>query len=168
MSKNLTSVVKEALGKPYAKAVVHGSALAPDISGEVEFFNSNKGSIVLIELTGLPEHIPAILDREPVGPFGFHIHEGSTCGLAMGENAFESAGAHYNPTNSLHPEHAGDLPVVFSNNGYAWMAVYTNRFKPSDVINKTVMLHRNPDDFRSQPSGKSGVRIACGTIEKVN
>ena len=48
------------------------------------------------------------------------------------------------------------------------MAVYTNRFKPSDVINKTVMLHRNPDDFRSQPSGNSGVRIACGTIEKVN
>ena len=152
--------------RPAAHAVLRGSALAPEITGLVWFYPMRLGTLVVLEAEGLPEHMPAILDRQPVGPFGFHIHEGSTCGVVMGENAFEGAGGHFNPTGDYHPQHVGDLPVVFSNHGYAWMAVYTDRFRPQDVISRTVILHQNPDDFRTQPSGNSGVRIACGIIEK--
>lgn len=153
---------------PAAKATLTGSALAPEITGSVRFYPYLDGTLVLVEATGLPEHVPAILDKQPVGPFGFHIHEGGTCGVTTGDQPFLSAGSHFNPTNQYHPQHAGDLPVLFSNGGYAWMAVYTNRFRPADVVGRTVMIHQNPDDFRTQPAGNSGVRIACGVIERAN
>ncbi|NMB33378.1 MAG: superoxide dismutase family protein, partial [Clostridium sp.] len=44
------------------------------------------------------------------------------------------------------------------------LVVYTSRFTPREVVGKTVIIHENPDDFRSQPSGDSGDRIACGVI----
>ena len=47
------------------------------------------------------------------------------------------------------------------------MLVYTDRFRPVDVIDKTVIIHDNSDDFKTQPSGNSGNKIACGVIEKL-
>ena len=153
--------------KPYAEAVMKGGSLAPHLSGSVEFYPWANGTIVKAEIVNLPESIPAIGDNPPIGPFGFHIHEGSTCGLGLNGDPYASAGGHYNPKKQPHPNHAGDLPVLFSNNGYSYMVVFTNRFKPADVVGRTVIIHQNPDDFRSQPSGNSGARIACGVIEKV-
>lgn len=49
--------------------------------------------------------------------------------------------------------------------GIAWCQFYTNRFYPEDIIGNTVIVHDMPDDFRSQPSGDAGVKIACGVIE---
>jgi Cu-Zn family superoxide dismutase len=152
--------------RPEAQAELKGSALVPELRATVRFYPMRGGTLVLLEATGLPEHVPAVLDRPPVGPFGFHIHEGGTCGIDMGNDAFKSAGGHFNPTGKYHPEHAGDLPVIFSNHGYALMAVYTDRFQPADIVGRTVIIHQNPDDFRSQPAGNSGVRIACGVIER--
>lgn len=51
-----------------------------------------------------------------------------------------------------------------SHNGIAWMEVYTGRFYPEEVIGRTIIIHGMPDDFRSQPSGNSGEKIACGEI----
>lgn len=53
---------------------------------------------------------------------------------------------------------------MFSNDGYARMGFFTDKFKPADIIGRSVILHQNPDDFRSQPSGDSGKRMACGVI----
>ena len=44
------------------------------------------------------------------------------------------------------------------------MMVYTTRFFPEKVVGKTVVIHDMPDDFRTQPSGNSGEKIACGQI----
>ena len=63
-----------------------------------------------------------------------------------------------------HPQHTGDLPALLSNDGYAWFAVYTNRFSPAQAVGKTVIIHADPDDYRTQPAGNAGARIACGTI----
>jgi len=46
------------------------------------------------------------------------------------------------------------------------MLVYTNRFRPQDVIGRTAVIHAMPDDFRSQPAGDSGMRIGCGEITR--
>jgi Cu-Zn family superoxide dismutase len=151
--------------KAQATAEFHGSAMAPNLAGKVEFYNAPGGSVVRIDVCGLPPYKPAQNGEQPVGPFGFHIHAGSTCALGNGKNAFESAMGHYNPKNQPHGNHAGDLPVIFSNNGCAHMIVYTNKFKPADVVGHTVIIHQNPDDFRTQPAGNSGVRLACGVIE---
>ena len=46
------------------------------------------------------------------------------------------------------------------------MSFFTNKFKVNDIIGKSVIIHENPDDYRSQPSGNSGKRLACGVIKR--
>ena len=47
------------------------------------------------------------------------------------------------------------------------MMYFTDRFTLPDVIGKTIIIHSNPDDFTTQPSGNSGAKIACGAIQAV-
>lgn len=77
------------------------------------------------------------------------------------------AGTHYNPKNCPHPEHAGDLPPLLSCNGFAFQIFYTDRFVPEEVLGKTIIVHAASDDFTTQPSGNSGIMIACGEIKSV-
>lgn len=152
--------------RPDATAQLKGSALAPGLEGFVRFYSVPGGTLVRADVCGLPVYKPASPGGQPVGPFGFHIHEGSTCELGDGRNAYASAGGHYNPQKQPHGNHAGDLPVLFSNAGCAHMCVFTNKFKVKDVVGKTVIIHQNPDDYRTEPAGNSGVRIGCGVIVK--
>ena len=48
--------------------------------------------------------------------------------------------------------------------GFAWMAVLTDRFRVPDILGRTVIVHSQPDDFTTQPSGNAGAKIACGVI----
>ena len=64
-----------------------------------------------------------------------------------------------------HPGHMGDLPSIFSNNGYAYMATYTDRFIPRQVEGRTVIVHSSPDTFTSTDT--FGSRIACGVIRRM-
>ncbi len=85
----------------------------------------------------------------------------------MGMQAFPNTGNHYNPGNVPHPEHAGDLPPLLSNNGYAWMSFYTSRVNVEDIIGRSIVIHSMRDDFTTQPSGNSGDKIGCGVIERL-
>ncbi len=76
-----------------------------------------------------------------------------------------SEGGHYNPTGQQHPKHVGDMPPLLANDGIAFSAFYTNRFNPEDIVGKVVVIHANPDDFTSQPSGNPGSIVACGEIK---
>ena len=148
------------LRRPQAEAVLRGSARYPDISGKVRFFQTRYGVMVAAEISGLPD--PAGECAAPV--FAFHIHEGGSCSGNISD-PFANAKMHYNPQNCPHPYHAGDLPPVLVNSGFAWSAVFTARFYPEEIIGKTVILHGKPDDFYSQPSGNAGEKIACGEIK---
>lgn len=160
-----SSIISILSHKPTAYASLKGSGLAPKLKAEVYFYAIKNGTLVVIEAHGLPDFSPATDISPQIGPFGFHIHDGNICEPQSGQDAFSKAGSHYNPTYMSHPNHAGDLPVLFSNNGYAFMAVYTDKFVPSEIIGKTAVIHQSPDDFRSQPAGNSGIRIACGVIK---
>lgn len=139
---------------PYARAVVHGGTYAPCLGGTVGFYPWARGTLVKAEMINLPE--------EAAGPFfGFHIHENGCC-----EKDFTCAGGHFNPEGREHPFHAGDLPVLLSNQGYAFLVTYTQRFRPCDVVGRSVVIHQMPDDYRTQPAGDSGERIGCGVILK--
>ena len=72
---------------------------------------------------------------------------------------------HYKVSTQVHGDHAGDLPVLFSNDGRAKMTVLTDAFDVSDVNGRAVILHKNPDDYRTAPTGAAGKRLACGVIE---
>ncbi len=144
---------------PNAVAIVRGGADYPKISGRVSFYKTSRGTLVIAEINGLPHSGESCAN----GVFGFHIHEGGSCATSAAQ-AFPDVGSHYNPKNCPHPQHAGDLPPLFENRGYAWSAVLTDRFSVSDIKGRTVIIHGSPDDFKTQPSGDSGKKIACGVI----
>jgi Cu-Zn family superoxide dismutase len=64
-----------------------------------------------------------------------------------------------------HGNHAGDFPVLFSNDGYARMTFFTNKFTVAQVIGKAVIIHESPDDNKTQPAGAAGRRLACGVVQ---
>ena len=64
-------------------------------------------------------------------------------------------------------DHAGDLPPLFGNHGFAFAVFLTDRFSVREVLGKTVIVHLKPDDFTTQPSGSAGEKIACGEIRKI-
>lgn len=154
---------------PYRRAVAYigGGPLAPEVQGIVIFADVPEGTEVFAEVFGLPAYTPATGESKPISPFGFHLHENGTCEVGSNSEPFTAAGEHWNPTNQPHGNHAGDFPVLFSNNGYARMSFFTDKFKIPDIINKTVIIHENPDDYISQPSGAAGKRLACGVIRPV-
>ena len=153
-------------GIPRAYAHINGSAEYPNIKGMVLFYPYENGTVVVADIGGLPMNNGGVTAGEKQGGpiLGFHIHEGNSC-TGNQEDPFADAGQHYNPAGNSHPDHAGDLPPVLVNSGFAWSAVFTARFYPEEIIGKTVILHGKPDDFYSQPSGNAGEKIACGEIK---
>ena len=151
------NALKLANSNPYAICYLKGNNTNPKLKGTVELFPWSTGSIVKLEILGLPvENINNF--------FGFHIHKEGICDV---NKNFETAGPHFDEEKqNKHPNHTGDLPMIYSNNGYAFMLYYTNRFRPDDVVGKSIIIHKMRDDMVSQPSGNSGERIACGVIIK--
>lgn len=140
--------------RPVAFARLRGGKDNLGLMGIVKFYQMPAGVIVEARVTGLPGNGSGI--------YGFHIHEGTSCG---GEG-FSATGSHYDPAGKPHPVHAGDLPPLFSYGGRAWFSVITDRFSIPDILGRTVVVHSKPDDFRTQPSGDSGSKIACGVIRR--
>lgn len=145
--------------QPEAQAMIKGSQSFPNIAGMVFLYQIAGGVLLMAEVQGLPQGTGAC----PANVFGFHIHDGRSC-TGNRNDSFANAGAHYNPHNCPHPAHAGDLPPLFGNQGYAFMTFFTNRFTVNEVVGRTVIVHMLPDDFTTQPSGNSGAKIACGEI----
>ena len=143
-------------GQPAARALVKGDGSHPELRGEVLFDPYPEGSLLLVRAAGFPAD----------GFYGFHIHELGDC-CTGGDIPFYCAGGHYNPQGREHPDHAGDLPVLLASGGRAYTILYTGRFRPWEVLDRSVVFHDHPDDYRSQPAGDSGGRIACGPIEAV-
>lgn len=139
---------------PNAIARIRGGQENPRLRGTVKFFQRSDGTMIEAEVEGLPQ--------TQTGFFAFHIHEGGNCG---GEG-FSNSGSHFNPGGTAHPNHAGDLPPLLSDHGKAYLKVLSGRFPVEEVIGKTVIIHRDPDDFHTQPAGNPGKKIACGVIER--
>ncbi len=140
-------ILNKIRSKPDLSANIEGE----NISGNAYFWGTRYGVVCLFDVFGLP----------PNKFLGLHIHEGGTC---TPPNSFTDAGAHLNLTNTTHPNHMGDLPPLYSNSGHALSASLINKFTLNDIKGRTVIIHSQADDFRSQPAGDSGTRIACGVI----
>jgi Cu-Zn family superoxide dismutase len=108
---------------------------------------------------------------KPNSEHGFHVHEKGDCSSGDGM----SAGGHFNPGGKPHSHqgtterHAGDLPNLKANGeGVATFSLTTPLLSvgsgAANVIGRSVIVHRDPDDYSSQPAGNSGPRVACGVI----
>ena len=140
---------------PDAVAKIRGGMEVPKLSGCIRFYQQKGCVLIVAEIFGLPR-------ESETGFFGFHIHQGGSCS----GTDFSGTGSHYNPVDQVHPKHAGDLPPLMCCRGNAYLAVKTDRFTVHDIIGKTVVIHSDPDDFRTQPAGNAGRKIACGVICK--
>ncbi len=148
----------------FAVAKIKGGPLAPELTGYVYFWDIPGGTQVLAAISGLPPYQPASGDQAPIGPHGFHLHEFGDCSVGDPLNPFQAAGGHWNPDGQPHGNHVGDFPVLFSNRGRAEMSFFTERFQVADIVGKSVIIHQNPDDYRSQPAGNAGKRLGCGIV----
>ena len=147
--------------RPHAVAMVRGGEKHPEVLGIVRFYQTDKGVLVASEVTGL-QNPQSTCDNSI---FAIHIHDGTSC-QGNETDPFAKAMSHYNPKNCPHPHHAGDLPPLFANKGYAFSVFLTDRFTVDEIMEKTVIIHTNPDDFTSQPAGNSGEKMACGIIHR--
>lgn len=144
-------------GVPDAEAWIRGNAQNPQLRGVVRFFSTPySGVLVEAEIFGLPN----IQTQFSSDFYAMHIHEKGDCTLP-----FDNTGNHYNPTEEEHPDHAGDMIPLMGNQGYAWLAFYDKRFMIPDIIGRSVIIHKMPDDFKTQPSGNAGEKIGCGIIQ---
>ena len=132
-------------------------------SGSVVF--TQKGNAVVVDAT--------IAGLSP-GKHGFHIHEKGDCSAPDAT----SAGGHFNPTGKPHGDpasaehHAGDMPMLEADaSGHAHYTATISGVSigggaANDIVGKSVVVHKDVDDYKSQPAGNSGPRIACGVIKK--
>ena len=131
-------------------------------SGTVNFTAKSGRVLVTTRVSGLTP-----------GSHGFHIHEKGDCSSGDGM----SAGGHFNPAGQPHAHtsttmrHAGDMPMlVADSSGNATLTVeldvMTIGSGPADIVGKGLIVHKDPDDFKTQPTGNSGARVACGVIRK--
>lgn len=130
-------------------------------SGTVTFTEKKSGAVeVSIRLTGVPP-----------GIHGFHVHDKGDCG----DNG-NAAGGHFNPTSAPHgaptdaSHHAGDFGNVeadASGNVDELRTLWGITVAPgtTSVAGHAVILHANPDDLKTQPTGNAGGRIACGVVQ---
>lgn len=108
----------------------------------------------------------------PGSTHGFHIHEKGDCSAADGS----SAGGHFNPHGMTHGDpdgtahHAGDIHNQAADaQGIAIVDVLMHGISlgtggSDDVLGRSVIVHRDRDDYATQPAGNSGPRVACGVI----
>lgn len=129
-------------------------------SGTVTFVQEEGGIRVIANITGLKP-----------GEHGFHIHEKGDCSAPDAS----SAGGHFNPTNDPHADHGaerrhvGDFGnITATSAGVAHKEFLDKKLSfdgPNSIVGKGVIVHADPDDLTSQPSGNAGARVACGVIE---
>lgn len=129
--------------------------------GEATFEEAGERVHLLVNAQGL----------KPNQEHGFHIHEAGDCSSGDGMSAkghFNPAGKpHGNPASSEH--HAGDLPALKADeHGHAKLDAMVEGITlapgPNSIVGRGLIIHADPDDYKTQPTGNSGARIACGVI----
>ncbi len=133
------------------------------VSGTVKF--TQRGAQVLVEAD--------VRGLAPNREHGFHIHDKGDCSSGDGM----STGGHFNPFAKPHAHHetserhAGDMPALKADaQGNAKLRVELDVMSlndgPASIIGRGLIVHKDPDDYRTQPTGNAGARLACAVIRR--
>jgi Cu-Zn family superoxide dismutase len=133
--------------------------------------NSTTGTVRFVQAGERVQVMGEIRGLKPGAEHGFHVHEKGDCSSGDGM----SAGGHFNPGGQPHgrpdagAHHAGDLPSLKADaSGVAKFSFTSDSVRlgggGSDIVGRGLIVHRDPDDFTTQPTGNSGPRLACAMI----
>jgi len=132
------------------------------------------GSIVMQETPENGVLLKVSIAGLPPGPRAIHIHETGKC-----EGDFKSAGGHFNPESHKHGvlveggPHAGDLPNIYiPEDGRLQADIFARNVTLAkgtknslfDADGSSLIIHEGVDDYKSQPTGDAGGRIACAVL----
>jgi Cu-Zn family superoxide dismutase len=149
---------------------------APD-QAKAELKNAEGQSVGTVTLTDTPHGVlmHVVLTNAPEGVHAFHLHTTGKC-----EAPFTTAGGHFNPTNKQHGVenpmgmHAGDMPNITVPAGGKLtfdiidpdVTLKAGANSLMDADGSAVVLHAAADDYKGDPAGNAGARIACGVVTK--
>ncbi len=155
------SACASSMGGPRAVAQLQGTT-GSSVSGTVNFVQNGDKVMVSGEVRGL----------KPDAEHGFHVHEKGDCSSGDGM----STGGHFNPGGQPHgnhadmAHHAGDIPSLKADaNGVATISFESRTIAvgsgSTDIVGRGLIVHRDPDDYKTQPTGNAGPRLACAVIK---
>ncbi|WMJ71206.1 superoxide dismutase family protein [Stenotrophomonas sp. 24(2023)] len=134
-----------------------------------------KGTVTFSVVDGKVHVTGQVSGLKPGSEHGFHIHEKGDCSAPDGM----SAGGHFNPGHQDHgsvtadPHHGGDMPNIKADDkgvatidGPVSSNVNIGKGDDFDIIGRGLIVHADPDDYTSQPTGNAGARLACAVIQK--
>ena len=132
------------------------------------------GTVTFQQTAGKVRVVADVSGLVPGREHGFHIHEAGDCSSGDGM----SAKGHFNPHMKPHghygssERHAGDLPALKADDkGNARIErdidVITVAPGPAGIVGRGVIVHADPDDYTTQPTGNAGARLACGIIQRI-
>ncbi|MEO6153839.1 MAG: superoxide dismutase family protein [Croceibacterium sp.] len=155
--------IDEAAPQRLAQATLRQASGLP--AGTAQVFSNGTEVTISIALAGIT-----------AGTHGIHLHAAGHCDAP----AFTTAGPHLNPANRQHGHdnpagaHLGDLPNVTTNAAGAGSVSAVVSGTPQEVMaslfdadGTAIVVHAGPDDYKTDPSGNSGARIACGVLTRL-
>ena len=133
--------------------------------------NTTTGTVRFVQSGDVVKVSGEVRGLKPGAEHGFHIHEKGDCSSGDGM----SAGGHFNPGGKPHghhgagEHHTGDLPSLRADaNGVATFSFESRTIRvgstADDIVGKGLIVHRDPDDYKTQPTGNAGPRLACAVI----
>ena len=163
---------------PKTESLGRVGGAAPSLMLSTRLLTADGNSLGEVELLQLAEgvHLIAAVKGLPAGSYAMHLHAVGRCAAPD----FASAGPHFNPAGRSHGRdnpmgaHAGDLPNLEVNEkgvGTVNLMLPGLRLTGGDAPlldddGAAVLLHAKPDDYRTDPAGNAGSRIACGEVKR--
>jgi Cu-Zn family superoxide dismutase len=134
--------------------------------------NNTAGKITFTQLGDKVRVAGDVSGLRPNQEHGFHIHDAGDCSSGDGQ----SAKGHFNPYGKPHgnpsstERHAGDMPVVRADGrGHGHVDATLDTISvtpgPASIVGRGLIVHADPDDYRTQPTGNAGARLACAVIK---
>ncbi|AMU96852.1 superoxide dismutase family protein [Xanthomonas citri] len=166
-------------GGEHAASMVTEAAATTTATAELKPTKGNdvKGTVTFKTVDGALRVTGQLSGLKPNTEHGFHIHEKGDCSAPDGS----SAGGHFNPSQSDHgnisaePHHGGDMPNIKSDaqgnasiDGPVSSNVNLGKADQFDIAGHAVIVHADADDYKTQPTGNAGGRLACGVITTDN